>query len=79
MSKSKSNIATAPLTIEAENLSVAWSKILLKIIDNPGTEIAPLVVSLTGRGGSVYLNRFRGFLKWISAFVMPPPELVLAG
>ncbi len=48
MSKSKSNTATAPLTIEAENLSVAWAKILLRIIDNLGTEIAPLVVSLTG-------------------------------
>ncbi len=48
MSKSKSNIATVPLTIEADNLSVAWAKILLRIIDNPGTEIAPLVVSLTG-------------------------------
>lgn len=48
MSKSKLNIATVPLMIEAENLSVAWAKILLRIIDNPGTEIAPLVVSLTG-------------------------------
>lgn len=48
MSKSKSNIATVPLMIEAENLSIAWAKILLRIIDNPGTEIAPLVVSLTG-------------------------------
>jgi hypothetical protein len=48
MSKSKSNIATVPMLIEAENLSVAWAKILLRIIDHPGTEIAPLVVSLTG-------------------------------
>ena len=50
MSKSKSNVATAPLIIEAENLSVAWARILLQIVDNPGTEIAPLVVSLTGFG-----------------------------
>ena len=27
------------------------------------------------RGGSVCLNRFRVFLKWISALVMPPPVL----
>ena len=50
MSKSKSNVATAPLTIEADNLSVAWAEILLRIVDNPGKEIAPLVVSLTGFG-----------------------------
>ena len=26
------------------------------------------------RGGSVDLNRFRAFLKWISASVKPPPH-----
>ena len=31
------------------------------------------------RGGSVRLNRFRAFSKWISASVMPPPLRASAG
>ncbi|WP_203416527.1 acetyl-CoA hydrolase/transferase family protein [Paracoccus sp. MKU1] len=31
------------------------------------------------RGGSVYLNRFGAFFKWISASIMPPPLRVSAG
>jgi hypothetical protein len=31
-----------------ENLSHAWAKAFLHIIDNPGKEISPLVVSITG-------------------------------
>jgi thymidylate synthase len=37
-----------PILIEETNLSYAWGRILLQIIDNPGKEISPLVVSLTG-------------------------------
>jgi len=39
---------SAPLPINETNLSCAWSRIFLHIIDNPGKEISPLVVSLTG-------------------------------
>lgn len=60
MSKSKSNIATAPLLIEADNLSVAWAKILIRIIDNPGTEIAPLIVSLHGFNQSGFIEENQG-------------------
>ncbi len=28
------------------------------------------------RGGSVYLNSFGCFVKWITASIMPPPLLV---
>lgn len=31
------------------------------------------------RGGSVCLNSFGGFAKWISTSIMPPPSLVPAG
>ncbi len=41
-------MSSSPLLIEETNLSHAWAKILLHIIDNPGKEISPLVVSLTG-------------------------------
>ncbi|OWU61353.1 hypothetical protein CEJ88_15605 [Staphylococcus aureus] len=30
------------------------------------------------RGGSVCLNSFGRFVKWISAAIMPPPSLVSA-
>ncbi|MEM1169234.1 MAG: thymidylate synthase [Cyanobacteria bacterium P01_H01_bin.35] len=39
---------TRPIVITEENLSYAWARIFLHIIDNPGKEIAPLVVSITG-------------------------------
>lgn len=37
-----------PLIIDETNLSYAWAKAFLHIIDNPGKEISPLVVSITG-------------------------------
>jgi hypothetical protein len=33
---------------------------------------------LSARGGSVCLNSFGRFVKWISASIMPPPSLVSA-
>jgi len=38
---------SSPLLIDEENLSHAWAKAFLHIIDNPGKEISPLVVSIT--------------------------------
>jgi hypothetical protein len=40
--------SNAPLLIEDKNLSHAWARVLLHIIDNPGKEISPLVISLHG-------------------------------
>lgn len=40
--------SSAPLLIDETNLSHAWGRAFLHIIDNPGKEISPLVVSLTG-------------------------------
>jgi hypothetical protein len=37
-----------PLFITSNNLSTAWSRVYLHILDNPGTEISPLIVSITG-------------------------------
>jgi len=40
--------STTPLLIEDTNLSHAWSRVFLHIIDNPGKEISPLIITLTG-------------------------------
>lgn len=39
---------SSPLLIDKTNLSHAWAKAFLHIIDNSGKEISPLVVSITG-------------------------------
>lgn len=48
MSKSKAAAAPAPLAIYDDDLSRAWSRLLLGILKGAGTEISPLVLSLTG-------------------------------
>ncbi|MEB3179286.1 MAG: hypothetical protein VKL59_09680 [Nostocaceae cyanobacterium] len=40
--------SNAPWLIEDTNLSHAWGRVFLHIIDNSGKEISPLVISLTG-------------------------------
>jgi hypothetical protein len=47
MSKSSSH-ADAPSVIDETDLSRAWAKIFLRILDGRGTDISPLVVSLSG-------------------------------
>lgn len=37
-----------PLLINETNLSIAWAKILIHILDRTGTEVSPLILSLTG-------------------------------
>jgi len=37
-----------PLLIEDDNLSRAWAHVSLHVLDNPGTSIVPLVLSITG-------------------------------
>ncbi|TMU54817.1 thymidylate synthase [Flagellimonas algicola] len=39
---------TTPILIEETNLSIAWLKVLNYIIENPGKEICPLILSITG-------------------------------
>lgn len=39
---------TAPLMVTGGNLSAVWSEVFIHIIDHPGTQIAPLVLSITG-------------------------------
>lgn len=48
MSKANKNRATAPLVIESDNLSEAWAAMYLHVLDNPGKEIAPLVLTIDG-------------------------------
>src|SRR5688500_10496114 len=52
MSKSKASAASPPTTISDTNLSRAWSKLLLGILSGAGTEVSPLVLSLTGFGAA---------------------------
>lgn len=58
MTKAKSGAAIAPLVIESTNLSDAWAQIFVHILDHPGTEIAPLILSLSGfdEDGNVHEN-----------------------
>ncbi len=37
-----------PLLIEDRNLSYAWARVFLHIIENPGKEISPLLISIHG-------------------------------
>jgi hypothetical protein len=39
---------TLPELVDEQNLSLAWSKVFMRILENPGTTISPLVVSITG-------------------------------
>ena len=48
MSKSKASAAPEPDMINDNNLSRAWSRLLLRILDGAGTEVSPLVLSVTG-------------------------------
>ena len=48
MSKSRGSAALKPVTIEDANLSRAWSRIMLRILDGAGTEVSPLNLSVIG-------------------------------
>ena len=48
MSKAKTLMAPPPLVIDDTNLSRAWARLLLKVLDNAGTEVAPLILSVSG-------------------------------
>lgn len=48
MTKAKFNIATKPVVIESHSVSDAWAQVYLHVLQNPGTEIAPLVVTIDG-------------------------------
>ena len=48
MSKARTLAASPPLLIDDTNLSRAWARLLLQVLDGSGTEVAPLVLSLSG-------------------------------
>ncbi|MBC8792136.1 MAG: thymidylate synthase [Tagaea sp. CACIAM 22H2] len=50
MSKSKIMVAPSPLVIDDTNLSRAWARLLLQVLDGVGTEVAPLILSVNGFG-----------------------------
>jgi hypothetical protein len=50
MSKSKTWSAPPPFMIDDTNLSRAWARLLLRVLDCAGTEVAPLILSLSGFG-----------------------------
>lgn len=41
-------MSSSPLLLDENNLSLVWARAFLHIIDNPGKEISPLIVSVTG-------------------------------
>lgn len=50
MSKSKIMVAPPPLVIDDTSLSRAWARLLLQVLDGAGTEVAPLILSVSGFG-----------------------------
>ena len=48
MGKSKAWAAAEPVIINDSNLSRAWSRLLLGVLNGAGTEVSPLVLSVTG-------------------------------
>ena len=58
MSKARTLVASPPVVIDDTNLSRAWARLLLQVLDGAGTEVAPLVLSLGGfaRNGQVSEN-----------------------
>jgi hypothetical protein len=44
----KQTPVTGPLLIDESDLSRAWAKAVLHVVDHAGTEISPLILSLTG-------------------------------
>jgi hypothetical protein len=48
MSKGKRIAAPPPLLIDDTNLSRAWGRLLLQVLDGAGTEVAPLILSVSG-------------------------------
>lgn len=48
MTKMKTLVAPPPLVIDDTNLSRAWARLLLQVLDGAGTKVAPLVLSLSG-------------------------------
>ena len=48
MSKARIRVAPPPTVIDDTNLSRAWARLLLQVLDGAGTEVAPLILSLSG-------------------------------
>ena len=48
MNKARTSVAPPPLVIDDSSLSRAWARLLLKILDGAGKEVAPLILSLSG-------------------------------
>ena len=48
MVRLKARVAAEPVMINDNNLSCAWSRLLLRVLNGAGTEVSPLVLSLTG-------------------------------
>lgn len=42
------SVAPVPFVIDESSVSRAWARAFLRVMDNPGTEISPLVVSIDG-------------------------------
>ena len=48
MSKARTLVAPPPTLIDDTNLSRAWARLLLQVFDGAGTEVAPIILSLSG-------------------------------
>ena len=48
MSKARTLVAPPSTLIDDTNLSRAWARLLLQVLDGAGTEVAPIILSLSG-------------------------------
>lgn len=55
---SKHTSATVPVLVTARTVSEAWARTLLHVLDHPGKEISPLVLSVTGFDGGPIPEEF---------------------
>lgn len=50
---------TSPVLVDESDLSRAWAKAVLHVLDHPGLEISPLILSVSGRANGVNLQCLR--------------------
>jgi hypothetical protein len=70
--------SAAPLLIDEQNLSVAWSRLLVHVIDHGGTEVSPLVLSISGFGGQDQIPEVRAVRDALDAMLRGNDEFEVA-
>jgi hypothetical protein len=70
--------SAAPLLIDEQNLSLAWSRLLVHVIDHGGTEVSPLVLSISGFGGQDQIPEVKAVRDALDAMLREKDEFEVA-